>query len=276
MKGLTVLAYHRVHPERRGALCVTSAELERQLRTLIHRGLRPISGQELVRALDAPDATANAPLSATTGTQRWRIPPRFPGSASFLVTFDDGYADFARHAWPVLKRLGVPAVVFLIHDWIGRREPFPWESKYNPRPGSQDLPLDWAEVAGLRAEGCEFGSHTRRHPDLLTLDGEGSHEEIAASRRKLMERLGIEVPLFCYPRGQYSVSLAEEVERSGYRAALLTPRRAGLGEHRFCVRRVGVYAADRGWRYRIKLSPLFDMLREARLRWNPPRRDCCS
>ena len=37
MKGLRILAYHRVHPQRRGALCVTPDELEAQIRALLRR-----------------------------------------------------------------------------------------------------------------------------------------------------------------------------------------------------------------------------------------------
>lgn len=272
MKGLTILAYHRVHPGRRGALCVAPEELERQLRLLLARGLRPIGGADLARALDA-GAAASLAGSAPAG---WRIPRRFPGAPSILATFDDGYADFAAHAWPVLRRLRVPAVVFLIHDWVGRREPFPWEGKYNPSPGAEDLPLDWPQVLRLHREGCEFGSHTLAHPDLGRLDPARARDEIAGSRHRLAERLGGAVDLFCYPRGFYSPDLAGAAAAAGYRAALLTPRRAGLGEHRFCLRRVGVYEADRGWRFRLKVSPLFETLRDARLRWSFRRPAYCS
>ncbi len=44
-----------------------------------------------------------------------------------LITFDDGYADNFRHALPVLKKFGFPAVVFLATDYIGRSEPFFWD-----------------------------------------------------------------------------------------------------------------------------------------------------
>lgn len=37
-----------------------------------------------------------------------RLPPR-----AVLVTFDDAYRDFALHAWPVLRRRGVPVVLFV-------------------------------------------------------------------------------------------------------------------------------------------------------------------
>jgi peptidoglycan/xylan/chitin deacetylase (PgdA/CDA1 family) len=35
------------------------------------------------------------------------------------ITFDDGYADLYRHAWPVLRRKGIPAAVFVVTDYVG-------------------------------------------------------------------------------------------------------------------------------------------------------------
>jgi peptidoglycan/xylan/chitin deacetylase (PgdA/CDA1 family) len=262
MKGLTILAYHRVHPERRGALCVTPDDLERHLRLLLGRGLRPIGGADLIDALGRlPD---------------WQVPASHPGPPSFLVTFDDGYSDVARHAWPVLQRLGVPAVVFLIHDRVGSEEPFPWEQKYVADPGLEDRPLGWDEVEALARQGCEFGSHTLSHADLDRLTEAQAREEIAGSRRRLEARLGRPVTLFCYPRGAVTPALAALVAAAGYSAAVITPRRPGLAEHRFCLRRTGVYAADRGWRYLLKMSSAFDFLREARLRWSFRKPACSS
>jgi peptidoglycan/xylan/chitin deacetylase (PgdA/CDA1 family) len=278
MKGLTILAYHRVHPARRGALCVTPGDLERQMGLLLERGMRPIGGIDLIRALGRPPHASPGTDSPRPGAPppHWRAPASFPGGASFLVTFDDGYADVAHHAWPVLRRLGVPAVVFLIHDWVGRGEPLPWERRYLADPGLEDRPLDWDEVAELARQGCEFGSHTLTHPDLDRVPEGQAHQEIAGSRQRLRERVGREVPLFCYPRGVVTPALAAIVARAGYTAAVITPRRAGLAEHRYCLRRTGVYAADRGWRYRLKVSPASEFLREARLRWSFRKPACFS
>jgi peptidoglycan/xylan/chitin deacetylase (PgdA/CDA1 family) len=270
MNGLTILAYHRVHPARRGALCVTPDDLESHLRLLLGRGLRPIGGTDLLRALGRPPGrfSGSDPAAARAAPPEWGVPAAYPPGASFLVTFDDGYADVARHAWPVLRRLGVPAVVFLIHDRVGSAGPFPWEHKYVSDPGPEDRPLSWDEVEALARQGCEFGSHTLTHPGLDQLPEAQAREEIAGSRQRLGERLGRDVSLFCYPRGAFTPALAALVAAAGYGAAVLTPRRAGLQEHRFCLRRTGIYAADRGWRYRLKMSPAFELLREARLRWS--------
>ena len=41
-----------------------------------------------------------------------------------VVTFDDGYRDVHRYAYPVLKSMGVPAITYLPTDFIGTRRRF--------------------------------------------------------------------------------------------------------------------------------------------------------
>ena len=39
------------------------------------------------------------------------------------VTFDDGYSDVYYHAFPILKRKGIPAAIFVVTDLVGTPEP---------------------------------------------------------------------------------------------------------------------------------------------------------
>lgn len=94
---LAVLTYHRVdrpeaHPDLLpGLVSASPASFADQMDELV-RHYRPVSMAEVLAARAAPG----------------RLPPR-----SVLVTFDDAYADFAEHAWPVLRAAGVPATLFV-------------------------------------------------------------------------------------------------------------------------------------------------------------------
>jgi peptidoglycan/xylan/chitin deacetylase (PgdA/CDA1 family) len=96
-----VVGYHRTVRElpsdpKAGipSLCVSVKMLERQL-DWIGRRFRFVSLDELSTATSEPVAA---------------------------VTFDDGYRDFYQYAFPLLKRKGIPAAVFVVTDLVGTSE----------------------------------------------------------------------------------------------------------------------------------------------------------
>lgn len=94
---LAILTYHRVdepgaRPDLMPSLVsATPASFAEQMRMLA-RDFEPVALRDVVDALDRPE----------------RLPRR-----AVLVTFDDGYRDFATHAWPALRAAGVPATLFV-------------------------------------------------------------------------------------------------------------------------------------------------------------------
>lgn len=106
-----------------------------------------------------------------------------------VVTFDDGYADFYRHAFPELNCHGFTATVFLPTAYIGMA---------SAQFKGKDC-LTWSEVRELRKYGICFGSHTVTHPQLSALDSRKVKDEIVSSKRMIEDKLGESVDSFSYP-----------------------------------------------------------------------------
>jgi peptidoglycan/xylan/chitin deacetylase (PgdA/CDA1 family) len=246
MRNVRILAFHRVLPERRGTLSVRVADFERNLEHLLARGWSPLTLGEL----------HDCYLSRGVAPER----------KTFVVTFDDGSRDNYVYAFPVLERLGIRATFFLVAGLVGTREPFPFDRDRRHLLEDIDFSMDASEVLEMAAVGMDFGSHTLSHPRLPEIPLAAARQEIRASRARLGELLGQDVISFCYPEGRFNRELVAEVEAAGYRVAVVTPRDAGVRESAFTLRRVGLYAHDGPASFRFKMSPLFPVYRDTRLR----------
>jgi peptidoglycan/xylan/chitin deacetylase (PgdA/CDA1 family) len=130
------------------------------------------------------------------------------------LTFDDGYADFAEHALPVLARHGMRATLYVVAGRIGGENE--WDE--GPRLGL----LDAAGVRAVAAAGHEVGSHTVHHVPLAGVDAATLESEVAGSRRLLQEILQREVTGFCYPWGIFDEAAADAAVAAGYDHACVT------------------------------------------------------
>jgi peptidoglycan/xylan/chitin deacetylase (PgdA/CDA1 family) len=108
----------------------------------------------------------------------------------FLVTFDDGYADNVEVALPVLREAGVPAILFLVSDWLDAPPASP--------PGPY---VDRGLVAAWLDAGMEIGSHSLSHSSLAGLDDAAAGRELAASRAALAAVAGRPIRHFACPWG---------------------------------------------------------------------------
>lgn len=102
-----VLMYHRVAEGGRDfrTLCVSPARFEAQARFL----------------------KANFPVVSLDRMLEDIGAGRGPGRDSIVITFDDGYRDNHDHAYPVLRKYGLPATVFLTTGHIGSGQVFWWD-----------------------------------------------------------------------------------------------------------------------------------------------------
>jgi peptidoglycan/xylan/chitin deacetylase (PgdA/CDA1 family) len=106
-----------------------------------------------------------------------------------VITFDDGYSNVYRHAFPVLNEYGFTATIFVPTNYIAD----------NPLQFRGRDCLTWPEIRELKKYGILFGSHTATHPQLRDLEPWAVWEELTKSKAILEEKLGCSIDSFAYP-----------------------------------------------------------------------------
>ncbi|MCP4673280.1 MAG: polysaccharide deacetylase family protein, partial [Desulfobacula sp.] len=163
-----ILCYHRFAKTCTSQLCMPEDVFTDQMLFLKNNNYRVISLQMLFEFLTYDKA----------------IPKN-----SVVITIDDGYRSVYDVAWPILKKLGFTATLFIYNDFIGG--------------GSA---LTWDEIREMKAGGFEIGSHTLSHADLtLKKKGETHNgyinritQEIFESKKILDLKLNQDTRFFAY------------------------------------------------------------------------------
>jgi peptidoglycan/xylan/chitin deacetylase (PgdA/CDA1 family) len=191
-----VLMYHSIsrHSDDPHQITVSPARFRRQMDWLNRRGLRGVSMRELLRAVDQ-------------------------GSSAGLVglTFDDGYADFAIQAVPVLREYGFTATNFVVAGKLGGSND--WDH------GPVKALMTAEQVCQMAQLGMEIGSHGFGHRDLTHADADRV-VELRHSRDILQSLLDEAVPGFSYPYGEVSAPVARAAQTAGYAYAVATSQAA--------------------------------------------------
>ena len=177
--GSTLNASYRLHPDL----------FEAQMRYLADGGFHCVSIEEWHQAS--------------------RMQQPLPGKA-MIITFDDGYIDFASIAWPILRKYGFTATVFLVADQIGR------SNEWDRQLGEDISLLNWEEILQLQREGVLFGSHSCSHRPMLSLSPEDVVREAARSRLILEKGLQRPVTTIAYPHGSEDRIVHHIIGACGY------------------------------------------------------------
>lgn len=147
------------------------------------------------------------------------VPPDTPAVA---LTFDDGFANFATEAAPLLRQHDLTATLFIVTAQVGR------DNRWGGRgdPGIPVLPLlDWEAVGRLPENGVTLGAHTRTHPRLTEVDDAALEQELGEAAEEMQRRVGQRPTALAYPYGAVNPRIAATAAR-WYRLACTTELRA--------------------------------------------------
>jgi peptidoglycan/xylan/chitin deacetylase (PgdA/CDA1 family) len=191
-----ILLYHSISSDPLPLIrdyAVDAETFAAQLDLVVERGLEALTVTSYLDALAARD---------TKRLER-----------AVLITFDDGFADFASAALPALRERGLCSTLYVTTGLLpGGAEP-PVDDQIAPRM------LDWSQLPSLRADDVEIGGHSATHPHLDTVGAGRAEREISGCKRALEDALGAEVRTFAYPHGYSSPRVRRQVREAGYRGA---------------------------------------------------------
>lgn len=228
--GVRILTYHRVAVQPEDRLCVLPVEFKRQMEFL-SSGATPVI--PLSRLFSAAGGGGAAPAVA--------------------LTFDDGYDDLYRNAFPVLKRLGLPATVLVVPEFVEGRG-------FLGRFGPREKFLNWEMLREMEAAGIEAGSHGLTHRELTGLHGKELDRELEGSLRALESNLDDRPRWLAYPRGRFNPEVKAAARRAGYLGAVtVLPGANRAPFDPFGLRRTEISRDDTFFDFRLKVAGAFDL-----------------
>lgn len=210
-----ILCYHRFGAGN-NKMIVSAAQFEAQLEWLARNHYRVLRLDELLGFLAA----------------REPLPQR-----SVVITIDDGYETVHRHAFPLLKKYGMPATLFVYSDFIGARDG-----------------LSWAQLQEMADSGLvDLQAHSKTHRNLIergpaendavyraNLDAEVRTPKAVLERR--LASHGVRVHHFAFPFGDANEWVLEALQRHDYDLAVtVNPGGNPFFAHPLMLRRTMIF-----------------------------------
>ena len=222
--GLVVLIYHRVGRRTPVEVDLPSAMFADQMAYLVERGNVVNLSEGLARLAD-PSARRDAMVA---------------------VTFDDGTADFADAAVPVLVDTGVPVTLYVATEFVERQLRF----------ADDGVPISWTALRDCVSTGLvDIGSHTHTHALLDRVPLDQIDGELDRSIQLVQERLDRTPAHFAYPKAVAGSAAADAAVRARFRSAAVAGTRVntygGTDPYRLARSPVQLSDGDRWFRQKV-------------------------
>jgi len=221
-----VLTYHRFGNAVRDPFSVREDDFDRHMRWLAE--------QELAVSLADLEAFVAGRRALKDG--------------AVLVTIDDGAPSVHTRAFPILRRHGIPSVLFVPAGELGAGAP---QEHGNDTP---DARMTREHLVELARNGVTIGSHAWSHHSLGRMTPDAAREQAVRSRAALEDLLGVGVTSFAYPfgtRADYNDTTAALLRDAGYTSAFTSQHGAITpGSDALALPRVKVEGGEGLWMFR--------------------------
>ena len=189
VEGINILMYHSVGYAENNGLIMKPEEFRKQIQYIKENSYTVLTLNELYEIFNK-----NLP-----------IPEK-----SVVITFDDGYADNYKYAYPILKEFEIKATIFVIADTIDE------DNNY----------LNSQQIKELQNNGIDIQDHTCQHIELDKLTYEKQLETLNKSKEYLEKLLNKKVNYISYPYGKYNEDTIKAVKDAGYLMGFTTKEKA--------------------------------------------------
>ena len=186
-----ILLYHYVEYVQdeqdtlRHALNINPDIFEIQIKTLSDSGFTFMTAKELGDVIDGKTSLPKNPI---------------------LLTFDDGYWDFATNVLPILKKYHIKATAYIVPGFIG---------------GSNYMSPDQLNDV-INSGLVDVGAHTVDHVSLKDKLYPIVKYEVEHSKAMLENTYHINVVSFAYPNGSFDLQAINNTKRAGFTTAVST------------------------------------------------------
>lgn len=161
------------------------------------------------------------------------------GKKYIIITVDDGYKDNYELLFPLLKKYGFKAVIYMVTGEQFNR----WDMENPNNPEKRVELMSPAQIKEMADSGLvEFGGHTLTHPHLDKLDKATQRHEIAENKAQLEQLLGQPLHSFAYPFGSHNQDSKDLAQELGYPFAVATNSGPlAMHEDRYQIRRIAIF-----------------------------------
>lgn len=184
-----VLSYYRLSKNKPSKIAITQDDFKAQMKYLKDNGYHVITLDQLLGFLDYQE----------------QIPEK-----SVAITFDDGWISVYDIAFPILKKYGFPATIFIYTDFVGGGKA-----------------MSWKHIKELSEAGFDIQCQTKTHRNLTVLKNNESFKEyfdslemeISYPKKLIEKKLDKECNCLAYPYGKTNNLVIAMLKKHGYRAA---------------------------------------------------------